>query len=183
MSATTKKTQKEQKPGFFQSEAWEWIRTIIIAVVIALVIKSFFFDTARVVGSSMVPTLENGDFLLVNKIGYRLGEPEFGDIVILEANAQDEYVKRVIGLPGDTIEVKDQVAYRNGEALDEPYINPGTYPDYPKITVPEGKYFVMGDNRGNSKDSRFADLGPIEKERIESHAIFRYWPFNRGGTL
>lgn len=128
------------------SEAREWIQSIIIAVVLAFVIKMFLFDFVLVQGSSMHPTLENGDRLIINKIEYRLGEPDYGDIVILNYSSSVEYVKRVIAKGGDNIAIKDQVVYVNGEPIDEPYVNTDPYGDFPEVTVPEGTYFVMGDN-------------------------------------
>ncbi len=165
------------------SEAREWIQSIVIAVVLAFVIKLFLFDFVMVQGSSMVPTLEDGDRLIINKIEYRLGEPDYGDIIILNYSSSVEYVKRVIGKGGDRIAIKDQVVYRNGEALTEPYINTEPYGDFDEVTVPEGKFFVLGDNRANSSDSRYSSLGFVDREAVVGHVIFRFWPFDTFGGV
>lgn len=165
------------------SEAKEWIKSIAIAVIIAFIVKMFLFDFVVVQGSSMFPTLKNGERLIISKIQYEIGSPEYGDIVVLHHNARVEFVKRIIGKGGDTIEIKSNVVYRNGKALDEPYINSGNYEDFAKVTVPEGKYFVMGDNRPNSLDSRYTEVGFIDRSAIVGHVVFRFWPFDRFGAV
>lgn len=164
-------------------ELKEWIQSAVIAIVLAFIIKMFLFDFVMVQGSSMFPTLVEGDRLIVNKIGYTIGEPDYGDIVILSYSDSVEYVKRVIGEGGDTIEIKDMVVYRNGEPLAEDYINTSPYEDFAKVTVPPGTYFVMGDNRANSSDSRYPSLGFVEKDAIDGKVIFRIWPFTEIGTV
>lgn len=166
-----------------RSEAKEWILSIVIAVALAFIIKIFLFDFVVVQGSSMYPTLKDGDRLVLNKIEYRLSDPDYGDIVVLNHDAKSEWVKRVIGKGGDTIEIRDQVVYRNGEPLDEPYINPEPYGDFSQVTVPEGCYFVMGDNRANSSDSRFTSLGFVERDQIVGHVVFRFWPLDSIGGI
>ncbi|MDO4287900.1 MAG: signal peptidase I [Eubacterium sp.] len=165
------------------SELREWIQSIVIAVVLAFVIKMFLFDFVMVQGSSMYPTLENGDRLIINKIEYKIGDPDYGDIIILNYSSSVEYVKRVIGKGGDTIAIRDQVVYRNGEALQEDYINTEPYEDFEEVTVPEGKYFVMGDNRANSSDSRYTSLGFVDRDAVVGHVIFRFWPLDDFGTV
>ncbi|MBC3803136.1 signal peptidase I [Acetobacterium fimetarium] len=164
-------------------ELKEWIQSALIAIILAFIIKMFLFDFVMVQGSSMFPTLEEGNRLIVNKIGYTIGEPDYGDIVILSYSDSVEYVKRVIGKAGDTIEIKDMVVYRNGEALSEDYINTQAYEDFAKVTVPDGTYFVMGDNRANSSDSRYPSLGFVKKDAIDGKVIFRIWPFTEVGTV
>ena len=106
---------KEDQESKGNLELKEWIQSAVIAIVLAFIIKMFLFDFVMVQGSSMFPTLVEGDRLIVNKIGYTIGEPDYGDIVILSYSESVEYVKRVIGKGGDTIEIKDMVVYRNGE--------------------------------------------------------------------
>lgn len=171
-------TQNESK-----SEAMEWVKSILIAVILAFVIKMFLFDFVLVQGSSMFPTLENGDRLVINKIEYTIGSPDYGDIVVLNYSRNVEYVKRVIAKGGDTISIVNQVVYLNGEALSEDYVNTEPYDDFNEVTVPQGKYFVMGDNRANSSDSRYVSLGFVDEDAIVGHVIFRFWPFTKLGGL
>lgn len=164
-------------------ELKEWVQSAVIAIVLAFIIKMFLFDFVMVQGSSMFPTLVEGDRLIVNKIGYTIGEPDYGDIVILRYSKSVEYVKRVIGKGGDTIEIKNMVVYRNGEPLTENYINTEPYEDFAQVTVPMGTYFVMGDNRANSSDSRYPSLGFVDKDAIDGKVILRIWPLTEIGTV
>lgn len=174
---------KEDQESKGNLELKEWIQSAVIAIVLAFIIKMFLFDFVMVQGSSMFPTLVEGDRLIVNKIGYTIGEPDYGDIVILSYSESVEYVKRVIGKGGDTIEIKDMVVYRNGEPLSEDYINTKSYEDFSEVTVPIGTYFVMGDNRANSSDSRYASLGFVERDAIDGKVIFRIWPLSEIGLV
>lgn len=164
-------------------ELKEWLQSIIIAVIIAFVLKMFIVDFAYVDGSSMYPTLKDGERIVVNQIGYRFGEPQYGDIVTLHYDASTEFVKRIIGMGGDRIKIVDNVVYRNGEPLDEPYINTEDYPDFEEVVVPAGKYFVMGDNRAHSSDSRFAGLGFVDRDALIGKVVFRFWPFDVFGPV
>ncbi|URN82972.1 signal peptidase I [Acetobacterium wieringae] len=174
---------KEDQESKGNLELKEWIQSAVIAIVLAFIIKMFLFDFVMVQGSSMFPTLVEGDRLIVNKIGYTIGEPDYGDIVILSYSDSIEYVKRVIGKGGDTIAIKDMVVYRNGEPLEEDYINPDPYEDFAEVTVPMGTYFVMGDNRANSSDSRYPSLGFVERDAIDGKVIFRIWSLSEIGTV
>lgn len=174
---------KEDQESKGNLELKEWIQSAVIAIVLAFIIKMFLFDFVMVQGSSMFPTLVEGDRLIVNKIGYTIGEPDYGEIVILSYSDSVEYVKRVIGKGGDTIEIKDMVVYRNGEPLSEDYINTEAYEDFSEITVPVGAYFVMGDNRANSSDSRYSSLGFVERDAIDGKVIFRIWPISEIGLV
>lgn len=168
------------------NELWEWTKALLIAVGLAALIRYFLFAPIVVDGLSMMPTLENGDRMIVNKIG----EPERFDIIVFHAPEQKDYIKRVIGLPGDTIEYRDDVLYINGEKYDEPYleeykkqITDGpltedfTLSDLPTVgqdVVPEGELFVMGDNRRFSKDSRH--IGTIPLDKVIGSTSIVYWP-------
>ena len=200
-------------------ELWEWVYTIVIAVAIAFLIKGFLFDVVKVDGSSMFPTLENNDRLIVTKLGY---EPHAGDIIILDSRykerevyfdklassqGKDElsktdklmkttfampenlkkrfYVKRIIALPGQTIDIRDGKVFIDGNKLDEEYysgITPSIDPrqEFPQ-TVEENMVFVMGDNRPNSKDSRSTELGQVPYEAILGKSQLRIWPLNKIG--
>lgn len=171
---------QEKKP---KSEAREWIESAAIAIALALLIKFFIFEFVLVEGSSMNPTLENGDRLVVTKYQYYFSDPEYSDIIILKYTNSIEFVKRIVAEGGDTIEIKDMVIYVNGKPVEEDYTDESVYPDYKKTVVPEGSYFVLGDNRDNSRDSRFTDVGFISKEDIVGKVIFRLYPFDKIGKI
>lgn len=177
----------EDKGKNIKKEIFEWLRSIALAVVIAIIIKAFLFNTTYVLGYSMYPTLHEKDRLFTNKIVYMFGEPQRGDIVVLKApdDPDKDYIKRVIGIEGDLVEIKGGKVYVNGEALEEEYLHgePYTYGNV-KTEVPKGHVFVLGDNRnkGASKDSRY--LGTIPIKLIKGKASFRYFPFDdRFGSL
>jgi len=168
---------------------FEFVKTIVIALVIALVITTFIKPTL-VKGQSMYPTIEPNNYLIVNKIPYIAGEPSHGDIVVFKAHLYTEngeekdLIKRVIGIEGDVIEVKDGIVYRNGEALKEDYINGGITPgDMAPFTVDKGYIFVMGDNRPNSLDSRDPSIGEISVADIMGRVDLRLFPFNEIGLI
>ncbi|MFD2212872.1 signal peptidase I [Metabacillus endolithicus] len=171
-----------------KNELFEWIKALAIAVLLAAIIRYFLFAPIVVDGFSMMPTLHTQDRMIVNKLSYKIGEPERFDIVVFHATLEKDYIKRVIGLPGDKVEYKNDTLYINGEAYEEPYLNeykddlidgPLTEPfDLDGIigqdTVPEGHLFVMGDNRRQSKDSRH--IGTIPIEEVMGKASLVYWP-------
>lgn len=165
---------KEKKSVFV-----EWTQAIVITLIIAIILRSFVFLFARVEGISMLDTLREGDHLIVSKISYAISEPDYGDIVIINISSEAEYVKRVIGKGGDKIKIQNNTVYKNGVALDEPYLQQGlVYSDYPEMTVPEGYYFVLGDNRPRSKDSRYPSVGFIAEKNIDGKVVFRIWPLS-----
>ena len=211
----TKATAKEDKKTSLAREIWEWVYTLAIAIVIAMLIKGFIFDIVRVDGSSMFPTLVDNDRLIVTKLGYT---PKQGDIIILDseyknreeyfdrlAESKDKeelssfekffaqssmpsnlkkkyYVKRIIAMPGQTIDLVDGKVYVDGEMLDEPYydglttsIDPTV--EYP-ITVDDNCVFVMGANRTRSKDSRSSELGQVPFNAILGKSQVRIWPLS-----
>ncbi|MGI5827830.1 MAG: signal peptidase I [Patescibacteria group bacterium] len=162
----------------------DFLETIIVAVAIFLFLNVFVFQPHRVQGQSMFPTLHSGEYLLTSKIAYRFGEPTYGDIVVFKApnNSEYDYIKRIIGLPGDRIKIIDHKFYVNGYILDESRYLSSTVPtdgqrflqEGMEIIVPPDSYFVAGDNRTNSSDSR--DFGAVPKNNIVGKAWFRYWP-------
>ncbi len=169
---TAPPAQKESLAG---SVFRELLGTIVPALIIAIAIHFFLAQATRVEGYSMEPTLYGHQRLIIEKVSYRFHGPQRGDIVVIRVPGFNELlIKRVIGLPGDTLEVKNGIVYINGEPLDEPYINGPARGNYPAITVPEGYIFVMGDNRNNSNDSR--SFGPVAIDNIVGHAWMRYWP-------
>jgi signal peptidase I len=172
-----------------KNELWEWIKALAIAVILAAVIRYFFFAPIVVDGSSMMPTLQDKDRMLVNKIGYRIGSPDRFDIVVFHATEDKDYIKRVIGLPGDHIEYKDDQLYINGELFEEPYLDPYKQevvdgpltPPFVIDSVPDGHLFVMGDNRRYSKDSR--QIGPVQISEVLGKTNIVYWPFSDIGII
>ena len=153
---------------------------IVFGVLRPFVVKSFWIPS-----ESMVPTLEVGDRIFVNRFIYRFFEPERGDIVVFDSlETEDELIKRVVAVPGDRVRVRNGKLRVNGDFPDEPYAVPMLFPDgsvFGPTKVPEGEVFVMGDNRPNSQDSRF--FGPVPVENIEGEAFFRFWPPSRIGFM
>ena len=181
----------EEKKRPFAADLFDWAEALVYALAMLVVISAFFIRLSGVVGSSMYPTLEDGDQLLISAFGY--SQPERGDIVVLMADGfmEKPLVKRVVGVGGDTVEVDSltNTVYVNGQAIYEPYINQLNEPMFTgdmngPFTVPEGQVFVMGDNRNGSSDSRkLMDIGPIPYEKIVGKAIFRVFPFGRMGKV
>jgi len=168
--------------------AVEWIVLIVAALLVALVIKTFLFQAFYIPSESMVPTLQVGDRVLVNKLSYKLHDVHRQDIVVFTAPKAAEtgdikdLVKRVIGLPGDTVEARDGKVYVNGTQLSEPYLPPGTQTtNLPPTKIPPGYMFVMGDNREASKDSRI--FGPVKENAIVGRVFVKIWPFKRIGLF
>jgi len=154
-----------------------WIISIAIAVAIAVLVRTFIFEPIQVDGESMSPTLHSHQSLGVEKVSRYFGLPERGKIVIVHyPKSDDAYVKRVIGLPGETVEIKDSTVYVNGSPLSESYTSQDSYHDMDPVTVPEDSIFVMGDNRANSQDSRY--VGSIKENLIIGRALFIIWPLN-----
>ena len=147
---------------------------IIIAVIL---IRTFIITPVRVDGASMDQTLEDGQILLL----YKLANVDYGDIVVLDEEKEGEIIiKRIIGMPGDTVSINDNTVYVNGEELEEDYAY-GETSDYEEITLGDDEYFILGDNRPISKDSRY--FGPVKEDEIIGKVIFRLWPFNKFGTI
>ncbi len=169
--------------------------TLVIALSLFLVVYLFFMQPHQVNGKSMVPNFQDGEYLLTDKISYRIGEPSRGDVVVFHAPEQAncpqgtgcDFIKRVIGLPGETISVRDNAIFVDGQQVPEAYIPPenvtqaGTFTKGRDIVLGSNEYFVVGDNRPYSSDSRA--WGPIAKTDIVGRAFFRYWPANMVGFL
>lgn len=174
----------EQPPGMPSSRGrksgWvNWLKeileTVVIALVLALLIRGFLVESFLVDGSSMLPTLESGERLLVNKLTYRLGEPEIGDIVVFRNPKEPrDFIKRVVATPGQTVEIRDGRVHIDGEPLREDYLADPGHSFFPPTAVPEGHVFVLGDNRNNSEDSRFFGFVPVKN--IKGKAMLVYWP-------
>lgn len=163
------------RPGRAKSLLREVAETVVPAIVIAVLIHVFLAQATRVYGQSMEPNLHSEMRLVVEKLSYRLHTPQRGDIVVLKVRPEDEMlIKRVIGLPGDRVEIRDGRVYVNGQALDEPYLNQETRGNLAPRVVPPLHVFVMGDNRRASNDSR--SFGPVHIDNIVGKAWLSYWP-------
>ncbi|BAU27578.1 signal peptidase I [Aneurinibacillus soli] len=180
-------TEQSSPNGEKKNEAWEWIKALGIAIILALIIRSFLFAPFLVDGSSMMPTLENGERLIVNKLVYHLNGPKRGEIVVFHASATKDYIKRVIATEGETVEMKNDQLYINDKPVDEPYLAQYKLQakqqgykltdDFPKQKIPAGHVFVMGDNRQNSQDSRI--IGPVAIKEMVGRSEVVIWPYTK----
>ncbi|WP_436512620.1 signal peptidase I [Clostridium thermobutyricum] len=160
----------------------EWVFLIAIAYVISILINKFLIFTVFIPSGSMMPTINIGDRLVATRI-HNYDNIKHGDILVFNFREEDSlYIKRVIGLPGDKIKIDGQAVYVNGEKLEEEYVK---YPEdtYAEYIVPENNYFFLGDNRNDSKDSRYWNNPYIEEEEIKGKAIFRFYPFDSFGKV
>jgi len=176
------------------SGASSLLREVAEVVVLAIILYfaiSFAVQAVHVEGLSMYATLDDNDYLIANKIDYRLHPPQRGDIIILRPPASNstDFIKRVIALPGERLLIRDGIVYINGHKLDEPYLpeawttlnNPAPWSVGDGAVIPANEYFVMGDNRNRSQDSRI--FGPISRDRIDGRAWFRIWPLDHFGNI
>ncbi len=169
---------------------FDFLQGIVVVLAIMVMIYLFIMSPQEINGASMEPNFHNGEYILTNKIEYKLKDPARGDIVVFKSprNKEIDYIKRVIGLPGDTVSLHDNAFYVNSEKVEEPYLATGIVifggsylREGEEITVPEGMYFVAGDNRPHSSDSR--EFGPVPKEDFIGKAFLRYWPFSEFGVI
>lgn len=183
-SGSTVTPSRQEKNKKKKSSLREMIEVIVTALVLAFLIKTFIVGNFWIPSESMVPTIEVNDKVIVTNFSYWFEEPERGDVIVFKypLDTKKDYIKRCIGLPGETIEFRDSKLYVNGQLVAEPYLPEGlVFEDYGPIEVPEGQYFMCGDNRNHSSDSRV--WGFVEKRLIIGKAQVIYWPFDRWGTL
>jgi len=161
----------------------ETIETVLWALVLALILRYFVVQAFWIPSGSMIPTLVPGDRVLVSKFWYHFQPPKRGQIVVFKypLDPKRDFIKRVIGLPGEVVSMEEGVVYIDGEPLAEPYVKNHDSFNMKPVKVPENAYFVMGDNRPNSQDSRF--WGFVPKENLIGPAFFRYWPLSRIGGI
>jgi signal peptidase I len=162
-----------------------WLRDLLVSVTISAFIIIFLYQPVRVEGTSMLPMLEDQDRLFINKIAYRVGEIHSGDVVVFQypRDHSKSYIKRVIALPGDALRIDHGQVYVNGKRMQETYV-PNRFTDdrsQPEMVLPKHEYFVMGDHRSISSDSR--DFGPVERGLIYGKAVFVYWPMEQVGVV
>jgi signal peptidase I len=169
----------------FLYSVWETIEIGIVAIIAVLVIRNFLIQPFLVSGASMEPTFSSGDYLLIDELSYRLKQPERGEVVVFRYPGDEStfYIKRIIGLPGDTVSFKSgkvfvySAEHPDGFVLDEAYIPPGIMTTGKDFTLKDGQYFVLGDNRSYSFDSR--SWGSVSKNEIIGLVRVRLWPFNK----
>jgi signal peptidase I len=179
-----KKNQEQQPENFWQ----EMLKTFALAGLLAFGIRTFIAEARYIPSGSMEPTLQINDHLMIEKVSYHLQKPERGDIVVFkptdalkQENYHQAFIKRIIGLPGDTVEVKGGQVYVNGQVISEDYIKEVPQYNYGPQIVPDDQYLVLGDNRNNSYDSHL--WGFVPRENFIGKAFVRFWPLNRVGTI
>ena len=184
-------TPSAKQKEYIKKEAKEWAQSILIALVLTLILRTYVIQAFKIPSGSMRPTLLEGDKLFVNKYVYRFRSPDRGDIVVFRYpdDPRKDFIKRLVASGGETVEIRDGKIYVDGKMLDDPksfgkfyYYNHDPFggPDE-KIRVPENTYYVLGDNSSNSTDSRF--WGFVPKKNMLGKAIFRWWPPNRIGRV
>ncbi len=189
MSRSVKQDKNKQPQSPKQENPWvELTQTVVTAVILAFGIRTFVAEARYIPSSSMEPTLEINDRLIIEKMSYRFREPVRGDVVVFNPTEalkaqdfHDAFIKRIIGLPGETVQVREGKVYVDGEQITEKYISEDPNYDYGPVVVPQGEYLVLGDNRNNSYDSHY--WGFVPKDKIIGKAFVRFWPFNRLGSL
>ncbi len=171
-----------------KKEAIEWMKIIATALVFAFIITQFIRPTL-VRGESMYPTLKENNYLIINRMAYKTGEPKDGDIIVFstqllqENGNKKDLVKRIIAVEGEHIKIEDSKVYINDKLIDEPYIHNNYTEGNIDIVIPEGKVFAMGDNREKSLDSRYEDVGLVDEKDIMGKVMIRLFPFNKIGKV
>lgn len=179
---STEKTKQQENPVV------EIVKTVAMAAVLSFGIRTFVAEARYIPSSSMEPTLQINDRLIIEKMTYRFHEPKRGDVIVFNAtetlqeqNFKEAFIKRIIGLPGDTVKVSNGQVMVNGQVLEEVYIKENPDYEYGPVTVPSGEYLVLGDNRNNSYDSHY--WGFVPEDKIIGRAFVRFWPLQRLGSI
>ena len=173
---------EENHPFDWKEEAISWLKILLVAAVIAFVVNTFIIANSRVPSGSMENTIMTGDRVIGFRLSYLFSDPERGDVVIFhwpdDPSGKTYFVKRVIGLPGDTVQIVEGKVYINGneEPLDEPYLMEEMYGSFGPYQVPEDSYFMLGDNRNSSRDSRAWENKFVERDQLIAKVLFRYFP-------
>ena len=184
-NAFTDRNQHQVQSFHLAFELKSWSRDILLAIAIAIFIVIFVVQPVKVEGTSMQPQLADQDRIFVNRFIYRFKEIHRGDVVVFwyPRDRSKSFIKRIIAVPEDTVEIRRGIVYINGERIEEPYLKPEfrDSQSYKKIILPDGKYFVLGDHRNSSNDSR--SWGFVDKSLIYGKAIFSYWPVSHVGLV
>ena len=161
-----------------RAEILDWAKYIVAAILIAILLSNFVIVNANIPSESMVSTIMPGDRVIASRLHFAFGQPKRGDIVIFRYPDDEKvlFVKRLMGVPGDTLEIRDGILYINGAPQKEPYVRERMEGNFGPYTVPKGKYFMMGDNRNNSRDSRFWNNKFVARDKILGKVIFEYYP-------
>jgi signal peptidase I len=179
------RTTEGHPPSVFRSELRTWARDLLLALGLAAIVIVFLYQPVKVEGTSMAPLLSNEERIFINKFIYRFEPIERGDVVVFwyPLDRSKSFIKRVIGLPGETVEIRQGRVFVNGKALEEPYVPPqfADTSTFGPIRVPVDEYFVLGDHRASSNDSRV--FGSVPNRFIYGKAVFAYWPMDRFGVL
>jgi signal peptidase I len=179
------KAAERSGPHSLRNEIRVWTRDLLIAIGLALVIIVFLYQPVKVEGTSMAPLLSDQERIFINKFVYRFEPVQRGDVVVFwyPLDHSKSFIKRVVGLPGETVEIRQGAVYVNGKIVPEPYVPPQyeDLSDFPPVTVKKDSYFVMGDHRISSNDSRV--FGPVGRQFIYGRAVFAYWPVDHFGSL
>lgn len=178
-------TEEDSAPRGTRGGFHSWVRDLLVSIAVSTFIIVFLYQPVRVEGTSMLPMLEDQDRLFINKIAYRMGDIQRGDVVVFEypRDHSKSYIKRVIALPGDKLRIEDGRVFVNGKRLSEPYV-PSRFTDdrsQAEMVLPANEYFVMGDHRSISSDSR--EFGPVDRGLIYGKAVFVYWPMEQVGVV
>lgn len=172
---------RKAEPGSLR----ELAELFFLSLAVAVLIVTFIAQPFVVDGTSMEPSLVDGERLIVDKMSYRVGAPARGDVVVFRfpADRRERFIKRVIGLPGETVSIRDGKVLVNGRALTEAYLADATFGEYGPVRVPRGRLFVLGDNRANSRDSRYPEVGMVSDRDLVGKAVAAYWPLMLAGPL
>lgn len=178
-------TTEARPSAALRSELRSWARDLLLALGLAAIVIVFLYQPVKVEGTSMAPLLSNEERIFINKFIYRFEPIERGDVVVFwyPLDRSKSFIKRVIGLPGETVEIRQGRVYVNNKPLEEPYVPPqfADTSTYGPTHVPAGEYFVLGDHRASSNDSRV--FGPVPNRFIYGKAVFAYWPMDRFGVI
>lgn len=181
---------KKNESLSWQDQASDWLVSIIVAVALAFCIRTFLFEPYMVEGKSMYPSLEHHERLIVDKLNHFISEPKKGEVVVFRfpKDPSRDFIKRVIATGGDSVEMQNGKVFVNGQQLNETYIwqqdpKGKNISNYRKCIVPKGTIFVLGDNRNNSEDSRFADVGMVPLDLVKGRAVVCFWPLDKMRVL